>query len=291
MDKVLIICGPTATGKTVLALELAKKLNGEIVSADSRQVYVGKNIVTGKDLPALLRPQASSLKWADRYLKYYEVAGVKIWLYDIVSSGKEFNVSYWKECADLVIHDILSRHRVPIVVGGTGLFIKSLTQPLSQITIPPHPLLRTKLANKSAGYLFNYLNKIDSIRAASLNISDRQNPRRLIRAIEISLSQSTRSALNSKPTNYKSLHIGLTAPRAELYHRIDRRVLDRIAAGAAAEDPLLAADPPRWQFTEHQIARQQLTWFKKQPHIHWFDVTSPSWQTKAEKLVIDWYNH
>ena len=272
MKKVLIICGPTATGKTKLGIDIAKKFGGEIVSADSRQVYVGRNIITGKDLPANLKPQISKLKWRDRYLKYYEVDGVRIWLYDIVSSGKEFNVSYWKECADLVISDILSRNRLPIVVGGTGLFIKSLTQSLSQIHVPPHSLLRIELANKSAEYLFDYLNKLDSIRAAILNISDRHNPRRLIRAIEISLSKTT---INYEPTNYELFLIGLTAPRAELYSRIDQRVMDRVMAGAAAEDPILAADPPRWQFQEHQIARQQLTWFAKQPRIHWFDITSP----------------
>ena len=288
MNKILIICGPTAMGKTKLGINMAKKLNGEVVSADSRQVYIGKNLVHGKDLPSHLEPQISNLTWRDRYLKYYEVNGVKIWLYDIVSSGKEFNVSYWKECADLVISDILSRNHLPMVVGGTGLFIKSLTQPLSHIYIPPHSLLRIKLANKSAGYLFNYLNKIDSIRAASLNISDRHNPRRLIRAIEISLSGSP--TMNHKLTNYELFSIGLTAPRAELYKRIDQRIVGRIAAGAAAEDSTLAADPPRWQFQEHQIARRQLTWFAKQPHIHWFDVTSPSWQREAEKLVIGWYN-
>lgn len=287
MKKVLIICGPTATGKTKLGIDIAKKFGGEIVSADSRQVYVGRNIITGKDLPANLKPQISKLKWRDRYLKYYEVDGVRIWLYDIVSSGKEFNVSYWKECADLVISDILSRNRLPIVVGGTGLFIKSLTQSLSQIHVPPHSLLRIELANKSAEYLFDYLNKLDSIRAAILNISDRHNPRRLIRAIEISLSKTT---INYEPTNYELFLIGLTAPRAELYSRIDQRVMDRVMAGAAAEDPILAADPPRWQFQEHQIARQQLTWFAKQPRIHWFDITSPSWQIEAEKIAIGWYN-
>lgn len=186
----------------------------------------------------------------------------------------------------------MSRNHLPIVVGGTGLFIKSLTQPLSHIYIPPHSLLRIKLANKSAGYLFNYLNKIDSIRAASLNISDRHNPRRLIRAIEISLvvNKPSPSLESREGLGVSYLSLGLTAPRAELYNRIDQRIVGRIAAGAAAEDSTLAADPPRWQFQEHQIARQQLTWFAKQPRIHWFDVTSPSWQVEAEKLVIGWYN-
>ncbi|MBI2008374.1 hypothetical protein HYS82_01825, partial [Candidatus Amesbacteria bacterium] len=257
-NKILIICGPTATGKTKFGIEVAKKFNGEIVSADSRQVYTGKNLIHGKDLPHNSQPTTSNIAWRDRFLKYYLVSGTKIWLYDIVDPGEEFSVAHWKECADLIITDILTRKKLPIVVGGTGLYLKSLSQDLNQISIPPHPLLREKLRNKPVKYLFNYLNRIDSFKAASLNYSDRHNPHRLIRAIEIaSFTRGPLAALQEdllqnlqKRTSYSKkdspfspertvlnrLQVGLTASRDTLYKLVDQRIKERINLGAASED-------------------------------------------------------
>lgn len=281
-NKALIICGPTATGKTALALQIAKEFNGELVSADSRQVYIGKDIITGKDIPQNFHKEISDVKWRNKLLTYYTDGFTRIWLLDIVSPNEEFNVSFWKECADLVITDISQRGKLPIVVGGTGLYIKSLAQNLSQITIPPNPNLRKKLESKDINRMFNYLNKIDPAKATSLNISDKNNPRRLVRAIEISLSKST---INHQQANYELLQIALTAPKEFLYQRVDQRVIDRIAAAAAAEDPDLAANPQKWQEQEHEIIRHQLTWFKKQPGIIWFDITQSSWQNDIINLV------
>lgn len=86
------------------------------------------------------------------------------------------------------------------------------------------------------------------------------------------------------------LQVGLTAPNAYLYRRIDQRVLDRIAAGAAAENPVLAAHPVSWQNHEHSLARRQLTWFKKQPDINWFDISVSGWEKEALQLIKNWYN-
>lgn len=287
-SKILIICGPTATGKTAFGLRVAKKFGGEIVSADSRQVYTGKNLIYGKGLPANLKSQISSLKWRGHQLKYYEINGVKIWLYDILEQKELFSVALWRECAQIVIEDIRQRGGLPIVVGGTGLYLKSLTQPLPQIHIPPNPRLRSQLANQSVDYLFNYLKRRDSGRAAALNASDRRNPRRLIRAIEISLSPPSLRVREGLGVSY--LQIGLAAPKDVLYKLVDQRVTDRIASGAAAEDLDLAADPVKWQGLEHQIVRSQLTWFRKQPGIAWFEVSQPNWKTRAEKLISSWYN-
>ena len=298
MNKILIICGPTATGKTSFGLEVAKQFSGEIISADSRQVHVGNNIVTGKDLPPTAKYQISNIKWRDRYLKYYEVDGTKIWLYDVVSPGESFNVSFWKECVDIVISDVESRELLPIVVGGTGLFIKSLTHDLSLIDIPFNPHLRNELAHQSPQALFDYLNSIAPDKATGLNKSDRLNPRRLLRAIEISSSSPSHKlgeggkggeVLMSSAADI--LTLGLTTPRPQLYRRINQRVLDRIAAGAAAEDQALASNPVAWQHSEHGLARRQLTWFKKQPNINWFDITTSNWQTPAFDLIGNWYNN
>ena len=325
--KVLIICGPTATGKTRFGLQMAKKFKGEIVSADSRQVYVGMDIVTGKDIPYNLKPITSNLQWRDRKLKYYLIDSAKIWLYDVVNPNEPFNVAFWKECADLVIADIFRRNRLPIVVGGTGLYLKSLTvgqmsQSLSKISILPNPQLRSKLKDRNVAYLFNYLNRIDPARAAVLNISDRANPRRLIRAIEIALSSnqpppSLLAKTRAEGENLREgrgvsyLTIGLTAPRAELYRRVDLRVDDRLRQGAEAEcqrlvskygwdlpsftasgyRALRSSEPKTiWSNLEHAYIRRQLTWFTHKPDVRWFDITASRWQSRAQELISSWYN-
>src|SRR3989339_1418163 len=122
MSKLLVVCGPTATGKTSLGLKMAQKFNGEIISADSRQVYAGMDIVTGKDLPPAVTSQVSNLSWQGRFLKYYEIEKIKVWGYDLVNPDQDFNVSFWNECAKILISDIRSRGKLPIIVGGTGLY-------------------------------------------------------------------------------------------------------------------------------------------------------------------------
>src|SRR3989344_7163983 len=149
MKNVFIICGPTATGKTKLALQLAKELDGELISADSRQVYVGNDIETGKDLDLI------------------RASGIKVWLYDVVNSSEKFSVSQWRKLARDAIKDILSRNKLPIVVGGSGLYIKSLVQDLPDIDVPYDKKLRTELENKSATNLFNYLKSINLQKALS----------------------------------------------------------------------------------------------------------------------------
>lgn len=319
MQKLLIISGPTATGKTSFGLEIAKKFNGEILSADSRQVYIGMDIVTGKDLPLNIKYQTSNIKWKNRYLKYYLFNNIKVWLYDIVSPDEPFNVSFWKECADLVIADIFSRGKLPIVVGGTGLYLKSLTQPMSQISIPPNPKLRKQLEDKSPEYLFDYLHRLNPLSSVNINRSDRFNPRRLIRAIEIALHHNLpplklrggSGGCYEKSDNRTILHLCLTAPKDYLYSRIDQRVDDRIKAGAIEEAQnllkkyspdlpsmtscgyraFLDPDPvAKWKTLEHQYARRQLIWFKKKSRQIIFDISQPDWKTNTLNTVQSWYN-
>jgi tRNA dimethylallyltransferase len=116
MDKLLIISGPTASGKTDLALKLAYRLNGELVSADSRQVYVGMDIVTGKDIPTGFSKEQSGLRWNNRDISYYSDSKTRIWLTDLVYPNESFNVSFWNTCATTVISDIHARGKLPIVV-------------------------------------------------------------------------------------------------------------------------------------------------------------------------------
>jgi tRNA dimethylallyltransferase len=308
MSKLLIICGPTATGKTSLAETMAAELSGELISADSRQVYAGLDIVTGKDLPKGSIKKPSSIIWHDRPLFYYQLPHTRLWLTDIVEPEQDFNVSYWHECANLVIGDLLSRKKLPIIVGGTGLYIKSILENFSTISIPPNRDLRHKFQNSSAAELFNYLNHLNPTKAQSLNSSDRANPRRLIRAIEVA---STTPSIISPPTPYQTLQIGLTAPVPFLTERIDQRVSSRLSLGALTEaEGVLRRYPSGtssltacgyatfnsstwrddWFTREKQYAKRQLTWFKKQDSIHWFDISLPDWQSLVVREIRNWYN-
>jgi len=280
----------------------------EIISADSRQVYTGMDIVTGKDIPSHFIKEKSSVWWRDRYLSYYTDGTTKIWLTDVVQPHEPFNVAFWRECADLIIKNITLRKKRAWVVGGTGLYVRSLLHSLENTTIPPNPTLRSQLLGKDAQHLFDYLNRLDPARAASLNHSDRFNPRRLVRAIEVAYSAPPISG----PIPYTgSLVLGLTAPKEVLYDRISQRVHERMEQGAPQEASRLlnkygtqlpsmsacgylsftTANPQaHWISTEHAYLRRQLTWYKKQPEVSWFDVTAPGWETQAKDAISQWYN-
>ena len=296
MNKVLIICGPTAVGKTSLALELAKKFNGELLSADSRQVYKGMDIITGKDLPK---------------------DGTKIYLTDLVFPNQDFNIAQWRKEALKVIEKLHSENKLPIVVGGTGFYIKALIGNIETINIPQNKNLRKQLKGKTVLELFEILTGINPVKAAQMNQSDKNNPRRLVRAIEVSQS-SNKTQDNFK--NFDYTIIGLTIPKHILFEKIDNRVEERIKQGALKEvEDLLKSDlswdsqsmsavgykqfrdyfeknsslkeiVDRWKKAEHQYAKKQLTWFKKHKDINWFDVTDCDWKYKVEKLVQTWYN-
>lgn len=261
MNKILVICGPTATGKTALAASLAKKFDGELISADSRQVYRGMDISTGKDRP-----------------------DVPIWLYDVVDPDEAFSVSHWVKLAQGAVSDIHNRNKLPIVVGGTGLYIHALLAPFETMHIPPDTKLREKLKYVSVQELQTMVSR------NGMNNSDWNNPRRLIRKIEI--ARNKRHPI-SKP-HWDVLQICLTAPLAILDERIDKRLEERNAAGLDKEVVMLRkkykVNLPAMSaidLNEHAYARRQLTWFKKQKDIYWF--TIPYDILEIEKLVSSWY--
>jgi tRNA dimethylallyltransferase len=322
--KLLIICGPTATGKTALALKIAQKYNGEIISADSRQVYQDMDIVTGKDLPknSKLKTQNSKLG------NYYLSDQIRIWGLDLAKPDEEFSVAHYQKYVCKIIKDIQKRKKLPILVGGTGLYIKAIVEGIDTIGIPPNPKLRKTLQKLSLTELQNYLKKINPTHFNKLNRSDRHNSRRLIRAIEIAPHQQ--STINNQQSTIKTkniLIIGLKSDNQTLYQRIDKRVLKRIKKGAQKEIknllkkgyswklPSMSALGYRqwrsffegketkkdviqkWKFAEHAYARRQLTWFKKalrqaqgKQKVSWFDISQPKWQTKIDCLVNEWYN-
>lgn len=259
MNKLVVITGPTATGKTKLGIELAQKFDGEILSADSRQVYKGKDIETGKDK------------------ELFEAAGVPVWGLDLVDPGDNFNVSAFVRYGQNSIADIVKRGKLPIVVGGAGLYIKALIKPFETINIPPDEKLRRQ--NLSREELQRRLQQVDLLRWQGMNASDQKNPRRLIRAIETS-SQDQKP--KTKGQRYDALIIGLTAPREHLYQKINARIEERIKKG-------VERDRESWESFEHAYARRQMTFLRKLAAIKWFDITISGYQDEILAEVKKWY--
>jgi tRNA dimethylallyltransferase len=306
MSKLLVICGPTATGKTSLGIKLAKKFNGEVISADSRQAYRGMDIGTGKEI-GNVKFQISNVKFQISNVKlqigYYKIDGITAWLYDVVEPDYRFSVADYVECANLVLKDIIRRKKLPILVGGTGFYIKSLLDGVETVGIPPDWEFREKLSNYQIIKLSNLLKSLDPAKWEKMNPSDRKNPRRLIRAFEIAQYKHTSEVEGTPPKAREDtsevkaidvLMVGLTAPNKVLYQRIDKRVEERVKQGVVEEiksllergysfknsvlgetigykefEPYLEGEIglfeaiQKWKYDEHAYARKQMTWFKK----------------------------
>lgn len=318
--KLLVICGPTASGKTNLAISLAKKFNGEIVSADSRQVFKGLNIGTGKDLP-----KGAKMKhlWIKRF-GYYEVRGVKIWGYDIADPRHSFSVSQYLKFAKRVIADIEKRGKLPILVGGTGLYIKGVIDGIPTVDIPVNTRLRKGLEDKTPVQLFETLAQMDSIKAAGMNASDKMNPRRLVRAIEIATWKMNHGgsefASEKNGVSHDVLQIGLTAGEEYLDNKIEIRVSKRFKERLKDEIAGLLKSHVSWEMQsmssmgygewkdffegkksemdvikiweaeEKKYVKRQMIWFKKDKRIKWFDIRSKDYSENVEKTVDTWHN-
>lgn len=210
-EKVIVILGPTASGKTALAVRLAAKFGGEIISADSRQVYRGMDIGTGKDL------------------KEYLVSGRKIptHLLDVADPNEEFNLARYQKLAVLALEDILHRGRLPLITGGTGLYLQALVDGYQLVDRAPVPARRQELEQLSAAALLALLEKEKPEFARELNNSDRHNPRRLVRYLEIVDSDgAARPGKKSLP--YDFLVLGLSVDDETMRTRIRKRLIDRL---------------------------------------------------------------
>lgn len=308
-NKLLVICGPTATGKTALGIKLAQKYTGEILSADSRQVYKGMDLGTGKD--------------AGEYTKNK----IPVWGLNLVEPDYPFNVADYVRYAQKAIANIHKRGKPVFLVGGTGLYIKGTLHPPETIYIPPDSAFRKEVEEYSIPKLQTILRKFNLSKWKSMNDSDRINPRRLIRAIEVArFSKNNTKADRPNLPKFDYLKIGLTAPRKTIYERIDQRLEKLVKSGMEREVCRLLkngispscqsmsgtgyqvfarklADSPRglspdgvkdalrlWQFADHAYARRQLTWFTKDKEIHWFNIAKRDWQKKVVQLVDNWYN-
>lgn len=317
MKKILVILGPTATGKTDLALQLALKVKGELVSADSRQIYKRLDIGTGK-IPSTGRWKIEDGRWV--------VNGIPIHMYDVVSPRKQYTVAGYVKDAARVIGDIRKRGKLPIVVGGTGLYFKALLDGLPNLSIPIDRKLRRELEKLSINQLQEKLKKSSPIKWESMNYSDRQNPRRLIRAIELEISSRRSPYLHLRGgfASYDILKIGLSANREILYKRVDEHVISRINQGMIEEAKKLyknglslkrmrqlgleygvladyldgnirgvQGDQGLIKIIQgkiHGYIRRQLTWFKKEKDVLWIDITGKDFYYKVENTVAKWYH-
>jgi tRNA-2-methylthio-N6-dimethylallyladenosine synthase len=220
--KLVVIVGPTASGKTDLAIRLAKKFNGEIVSADSRLVYKGMDIGTAK-------PQKDKEKKGGYYVK-----GIKHHLIDILAPNEEFNAALFKERAIGAINKIVEAGKTPFLVGGTGLYIKAITDNLDFPKIKPDLKLRKDLEKKSAEELFEIYKKLDTNGAEKI---DKNNKRRLVRAIEVCKITGKPFWQERKKQEpiYDILQLGIKVSKKELDLRITSRVKKMIKAGLEKE--------------------------------------------------------
>lgn len=323
MNKLLIVTGPTACGKTDIALSLAKQFNGELVSADSRQIYRGMDIGTGKDVGnAKFKLQNAKLQIKNQnyYYGYYDLGGIPLWLLDVAKVDQEFSVAHYREIAVRTIGDIQKRGKLPILVGGTGMYISSLLHPPDTMHIPPDKTLRLLLSTCTLEKLQQTLKTIDPKRYEMMNQSDKQNPRRLVRAIEVVNYQRDHGISEQRGSFHADfLWVGLRLPLNELYVRIDRRVDKRVEQGIVHEiEGLLkdySWDDPGfsslgykqwkqyfegnksreevikvWKFAEHAYARRQMTYLRKYKEIRWFDSNLPAYKKDIEELVFVWYS-
>ena len=274
--KVIAVVGPTASGKSSLGIFLAQKLHGEVISADSRQVYKRLDIGTGK-------------------VTKKEMAGIKHHLLDVASPKKQFTVDDFVHLAEKAYCSILQNTAIPIVVGGTGLYVDMLLGRMSYPNVPPNPTLRVRLEKKSVAQLFTQLKKLDPRRASNI---EPNHKRRLIRAIEIAKAIGN-SPVGEPEQKYEVLWIGLSPAEAVLKKNIRVRLKSRIKAGMVAEAKRLHASGLSYKRMEElgleyrylakllkkemtpaqfeveleraiwQYAKRQSRWFKRNKDIRW----------------------
>ena len=298
-NRLLVLVGATATGKTTLSIQLAQQFNGEIVSADSRLFYRGMDIGTAKPTEA-------------------ECAGIPHHLIDICPPDQTITLGAYQERAFTTINDIQGRGKIPILVGGTGQYVKAVAEGWGIPRVPPQPRLRQALEQLGQNELGRWLQALDPVRAKTLDI---RNVRRVVRALEVTLVAGIPiSKLQRKsPPPYQILWLGLSAERNWLYDRIDRRVDQMMADGLLTEvrglreqgyddklpamsglgyrqllsylndEMALESAIERIKFETHRFVRQQQTWFHPDDaRIHWLNSQSPKLTDQAFAIINHW---
>lgn len=289
--KIIVIVGPTSSGKTDLSLRLAKKFNGIIISADSRQIYKGLDIATAKTTKE-------------------QQQGIPHYMIDIINPDDDFNVQLYQDTVYNFLNSISSKKRgkiiLPFIVGGTGLYIKSIVDGYKMPRVKANKILRAELEKLSTDKLARRLKKLDPKTKVDL-----KNKRRIIRAIEVILALGKTVSQTEKP-NFEFLQIAINLPKKELQEHIERKVDQMYKEGLVKETKKLIDneydfDSPGLSslgykhirnYLKHKItlkkalksikqdtkryAKRQVTWFKKDKRIHWINNYK-----EAEKLVQD----
>jgi tRNA dimethylallyltransferase len=293
MHKLFVILGTNASGKSELGIRLAKQLGGEIVSADSRQVYRGLDLGSGKITPA----QAGTLKHH---------------LIDVADVSEYYSLAQYQQAAYNAIDSISGTGKLPLLVGGTGLYISAIVEGYQLVNVPPNDPLRTELECAPLTQLVERLEKADPDAASHV---DKSNRRRLIRAIEIASAGHAHSAARQNSPRYNCLQLGLTWPRKILEERIEKRLTERLAKGMIDEVARLRTrgvsdtrmeklgleyryitrylrgelgtlDELRLQLgiAIRQFAKEQLTWFKRDSRIIWLDPFGNYFHEACERI-------
>ncbi|MDD5290873.1 MAG: tRNA (adenosine(37)-N6)-dimethylallyltransferase MiaA [Patescibacteria group bacterium] len=305
-NKIIVVLGTTASGKTKLGVDLAYKFNGEIISADSRQVYKGMDIGTGKDLNEY---EVKSQKSKVKSIPYH--------LIDVVNPNTKFSLAKYQKLAFKEIDSILKKGKVPIIVGGTGLYLQAVVDNYNLSGAKPDKKLRGNLEKKTVPDLFSELKKINPKFAERLNESERKNKRRLIRYIEIMQDKGVRPPIGGRTpkAGHDFFLLGLTWPKEVLKERIYKRLIERLEKeNMAGEVEKLHREGVDWKRLEsfgleykyislylqdkssheemveklniaiRQFAKKQMTWFrrweKQGREIRWIKDGK-----EAEKLV------
>lgn len=299
----LVLIGPTAVGKSALALDLAERLDGEIVSADSRTVYIGMDIGTAK-------PSGQ-----DR-------ARVRHHLIDVVRPDQEFTLPHFLEQANAAINDIQARGKLPMLVGGTMLYVNALVEGWQVPAVAPRPGLREQLEQRAAELgpeaLYQELQSLDPAAAERINPL---NIRRIVRALEVlHTTEGLFSDAQGKiPPPYQVLKLGLSLERDELYRRADGRVQEMFRRGlveevqgllAAGYSPVLPAmstvgyqqvisylngdmslkqAQAKMNFSTHRYIRHQYSWFRRDPAIIWLDAADSELLEKSSIIARDFW--
>jgi len=289
MSKLIVILGPTASGKTALSIRLAKKFKGEIISADSRQVYKRMDIGTSK-------------------VTKKEMKGIPHYLLDVASPKRKFTVAQYKKLAIKAIEKIHKKGKIPFLVGGTGFYIQVIVDGLVIPKVKPDWQLRKNLEKKKTEELLKLLKKLDPKRAKTI---EKKNRRRLIRALEIVIkTKKPVPSLQKKPFQFEVLKIGIKKSKQELSKLIRKRLFKRLRKGMIAEVKGLRKSGLSWKRLEdfgleyryvarylqgkiskeemiekiqkesEQYTKRQMTWFKRDKKILW--IKTPK---EAEKLV------
>jgi len=298
----LVVLGPTATGKSALAVELALRFDGEIVNLDSRQVYRHMQIGTAKPTPA------------DR-------AAVVHHGLDLVDPDETWTLAQHQELAYEEVAAIHAAGRLPIVVAGTGLYLRAVLEGWTPPAVAPHPALRSRLYAEAerdgSARLHSRLAALDPVAAAGIMPTDR---RRTIRALEVieATGRPFSEQQRAEPPGLRTLHVGLTMERAELYARADARAESMLSAGLLGEIEALLARDYGWELASmrsigygefapyfegsavleacverlklntHKFIRGQYVWFRRYEGVRWLDASDGDTRDEAARIVEEW---